>query len=95
MARNFRELEANMPPERRAREAERMKEEPARMPLHQLRQALKMTQTRLALPRLAKLEFTLGAGSDLRWTSSYLSFYFSLILLDLRGNFVQPAGSFQ
>jgi predicted XRE-type DNA-binding protein len=48
MARNFRELEADMSPERRARVAARVKEELARMPLHQLRQAREMTQTRLA-----------------------------------------------
>lgn len=48
MARNFRELEAKMSPERRARIAARVKEELAKMPLHQLRNAREMTQTRLA-----------------------------------------------
>jgi len=39
MARNFRELEAKMSPERRARVAARVKAELAMMPLHQLRNA--------------------------------------------------------
>jgi predicted XRE-type DNA-binding protein len=62
MARNFRELEANMPPERRARVAARVKAELAMMPLHQLRNAREMTQTRLAevlsvdQGRISKLE---------------------------------------
>ena len=62
MARNFRELEANMSPERRARVAARVKAELAMMPLHQLRNAREMTQTRLAevlsvdQGRISKLE---------------------------------------
>jgi len=70
MARNFRELEANMSPERRARVAARVKAELAMMPLHQLRNAREMTQTRLAevlsvdQGRISKLE---------RRTDMYLS----------------------
>jgi predicted XRE-type DNA-binding protein len=62
MARNFRELEEKMSPERRARVAARVKAELALMPLHQLRQAREMTQTRLAevlsvdQGRISKLE---------------------------------------
>jgi DNA-binding transcriptional regulator YiaG len=48
MPRKFSELEAKMSPERRARVAARVKAELALMPLHQLRQAREMTQTRLA-----------------------------------------------
>jgi len=48
MARKFEVLRAKMPPERRVRNAARAKEELANMPLHQLRNARKMKQTRLA-----------------------------------------------
>ena len=48
MARSFKELEAKLSPESRARVAARVKEELAKMPLHQLRNAREMTQTRLA-----------------------------------------------
>jgi len=48
MARNFNELRAKMSPESQARIAARVKEELAKMPLHQLRNAREMTQTRLA-----------------------------------------------
>ena len=48
MARNFTELEAKMSPERRERVAARVKEELALMPLQQIRNARRMTQTRLA-----------------------------------------------
>jgi DNA-binding XRE family transcriptional regulator len=48
MARSFKELEAKMSPESRARVAARVKEELAKMPLYQLRNAREMTQTRLA-----------------------------------------------
>jgi predicted XRE-type DNA-binding protein len=48
MARNFDELRAKMPLESQARVAARVKKELAMMPLHQLRQAREMTQTRLA-----------------------------------------------
>ena len=48
MARNFDELRAKMSPERQARVAARVKAELALMPLHQLRTAREMTQTRLA-----------------------------------------------
>ena len=48
MARSFKELEAKMSPESRARVAARVKEEMAKMPLYQLRNAREMTQTRLA-----------------------------------------------
>ena len=70
MARNFRELEAKMSPERRARVAARVKEELARMPLHQLRNAREMTQTRLA----EVLEMDQGNISKLeKRTDMYLS----------------------
>jgi DNA-binding XRE family transcriptional regulator len=48
MARKFNELRAKMSPERRAHNAERAKDELAKMPLYQLRNAREMTQTRLA-----------------------------------------------
>jgi DNA-binding XRE family transcriptional regulator len=48
MARKFKELEERMSPESRARVAARVKEELAKMPLYQLRNAREMTQTRLA-----------------------------------------------
>ena len=70
MARNFRELEAKMSPERRASVAARVKEELARMPLHQLRQARQITQTRLA----ELLEMDQGNISKLEQrTDMYLS----------------------
>ncbi|MGP8253766.1 MAG: XRE family transcriptional regulator [Terracidiphilus sp.] len=70
MARNFRELEAKMSPERRARVAARVKEELAKMPLHQLRNAREMTQTRLA----ELLEMDQGNISKLEQrTDMYLS----------------------
>jgi predicted XRE-type DNA-binding protein len=62
MARKFEELRAKMSPERRARVAARVKMELALMPLHRLRQAREMTQTRLAellnvdQGRISKLE---------------------------------------
>jgi predicted XRE-type DNA-binding protein len=70
MARNFRELEAKMSPERRARVAARVKEELAQMPLHQIRNARQMTQTRLA----ELLEMDQGNVSKLEQrTDMYLS----------------------
>jgi predicted transcriptional regulator len=70
MARNFRELEAKMSPESRARVAARVKEELAQMPLHQLRNAREMTQTRLA----ELLEMDQGNISKLEQrTDMYLS----------------------
>ena len=48
MARNFRELEAKMPPEARERAAEKARALIAAMPLQQIRSARQMTQTRLA-----------------------------------------------
>ena len=70
MARNFRELEAKMSPERRARVAARVKAELALMPLHQLRNAREMTQTRLA----EVLEMDQGNISKLeKRTDMYLS----------------------
>ena len=70
MARNFRELEAQMSPERRARVEARVKEELAKMPLHQLRNAREMTQTRLA----EVLEMDQGNISKLeKRTDMYLS----------------------
>jgi predicted transcriptional regulator len=70
MARNFRELEAKMSPESRARVAARVKEELALMPLRQLRRAREMTQTRLA----ELLEMDQGNISKLEQrTDMYLS----------------------
>jgi DNA-binding XRE family transcriptional regulator len=70
MARNFRELEAKMSPERRARVAARVKEELALMPLQQIRNARRMTQTRLA----ELLEMDQGNISKLEQrTDMYLS----------------------
>jgi hypothetical protein len=70
MARNFKELEAKMSPERRARVAARVKEELALMPLHQIRNARQMTQTRLA----ELLEMDQGNISKLEQrTDMYLS----------------------
>ena len=70
MARNFRELEAKMSPERRARIAARVKAELALMPLHQIRSARQMTQTRLA----ELLEMDQGNISKLEQrTDMYLS----------------------
>lgn len=70
MARNFKELEAQMSPERRARVAARVKEELAQMPLHQVRNAQQMTQTRLA----ELLEMDQGNVSKLEQrTDMYLS----------------------
>lgn len=48
MARNFRELEAKMSPEAREEVARRTAKMLAEMPLNQLRNARRMTQTRLA-----------------------------------------------
>ena len=62
MARKFEELRAKMSPERRARNEAHAKAELANMPLHQLRHAREMTQTRLAevlsvdQGRISKLE---------------------------------------
>lgn len=70
MAGNFIELEAGMSPERRARVAARVKEELALMPLHQIRNARRMTQTRLA----ELLEMDQGNISKLEQrTDMYLS----------------------
>jgi DNA-binding XRE family transcriptional regulator len=70
MARNFRELEAKMSPERQARVAARVKEELKRMPLQQIRNARQMTQTRLA----ELLEMDQGNISKLEQrTDMYLS----------------------
>jgi transcriptional regulator with XRE-family HTH domain len=62
MARNFRELEAKMGPERMARVRERVKEEMTEMLLGELRRASGMTQEELAAvletkqPSLSRLE---------------------------------------
>jgi DNA-binding XRE family transcriptional regulator len=62
MARNFRELEAKMGPERIARSNERVKQMLAEMPLAELREARQMTQTTLAeilqvnQPAISKIE---------------------------------------
>ena len=48
MARNFKELQAKMSPERRTRVEARVVKAIAEMPLDQLRSARQMTQTRLA-----------------------------------------------
>src|ERR1019366_205536 len=70
MSRNFEELRAKMSPERRARNTARAKEELANMPLHQLRNAREMTQTRLA----ELLEMDQGNISKLEQrTDMYLS----------------------
>ena len=70
MARNFEELRAKMSPERRARNIARAKEELAKMPLQQLRNAREMTQTRLA----EVLEMDQGNISKLeKRTDMYLS----------------------
>jgi predicted transcriptional regulator len=70
MARSFRELEAKMSPESRARVAARVREELALMPLRQLRRAREMTQTRLA----ELLEMDQGNISKLEQrTDMYLS----------------------
>jgi len=70
MARNFRELEAKMSPERRTRVAARVKAELALMPLQQIRNARQMTQTRLA----ELLEIDQGNISKLEQrTDMYLS----------------------
>ena len=70
MARDFRELEAKMPPEARERAAARAKELIAAMPLHQLRHSREMTQTRLA----EVLEMDQGNISKLeKRTDMYLS----------------------
>ena len=70
MARNFEELRAKMSPERRARNIARAKEELTKMPLHQLRNAREMTQTRLA----EVLEMDQGNISKLeKRTDMYLS----------------------
>ena len=70
MARNFDELRAKMSPERQARVAARVKAELELMPLHQLRNARQMTQTRLA----ELLEMDQGNISKLEQrTDMYLS----------------------
>jgi hypothetical protein len=70
MARNFEELRAKMSPERRERNAARAREELAKMPLHQIRNARRMTQTRLA----ELLEMDQGNISKLEQrTDMYLS----------------------
>jgi len=48
MGRNFKELEAKMSPESQARVAARVKAQLALMPLRQIRNARRLTQTRLA-----------------------------------------------
>jgi len=95
MARKFEELRAEMSPERRARNAARAQEELATIPLHHLRQAREMTQTRLAevlnvdQGRISKLE---------KRTDMYLSTLRSYIeamggALEIRAVF--PDGSVQ
>lgn len=70
MARNFDELRAKMSPESQARVATRVKAELALMPLHQIRNARRMTQTRLA----ELLEMDQGNISKLEQrTDMYLS----------------------
>jgi len=70
MARKFEELRAKMSPERRAWNAARAKEELAKLPLYQLRNARQMTQTRLA----EVLEMDQGNISKLeKRTDMYLS----------------------
>jgi predicted XRE-type DNA-binding protein len=70
MARKFEELREKMSPERRARNNARAKEELAKMPLYQLRNARQMTQTRLA----EVLEMDQGNISKLeKRTDMYLS----------------------
>ena len=70
MARNFRELEAKMSPEARERVKVKVAELIAKMPLHQLRNAREMTQTRLA----EVLEMDQGNISKLeKRTDMYLS----------------------
>jgi len=70
MTRNFNELRARMSPESQARVAARVKEELALMPLNQIRNARRMTQTRLA----ELLEMDQGNISKLEQrTDMYLS----------------------
>jgi DNA-binding XRE family transcriptional regulator len=70
MARNFDELRAKMSPESQARIAVRVKAELALMPLQQIRNARRMTQTRLA----ELLEMDQGNISKLEQrTDMYLS----------------------
>lgn len=70
MARNFNELRARMSPESQARVAARVKEELAKVPLYQLRNAREMTQARLA----EILEMDQGNISKLeKRTDMYLS----------------------
>lgn len=70
MARNFRELEAKMPPEAREEVARRVRKALAEMPLQQLRNARQLTQTRLA----ELLEMDQGNVSKLEQrTDMYLS----------------------
>jgi len=70
MARNFDELRAKMSPESQARVAARVKTELALMPLQQIRNARRMTQTRLA----ELLEMDQGNISKLEQrTDMYLS----------------------
>jgi len=62
MAKPFKELRDKMSPERRARNDARVKELLAEMPLHELRQAMKMSQERLSellgwkQPSISKVE---------------------------------------
>ena len=70
MARKFEELRAKMSPERRERNSARAREELRNMPLHQIRNARRMTQTRLA----ELLEMDQGNISKLEQrTDMYLS----------------------
>jgi hypothetical protein len=70
MARNFEELRAKMSPERRERNAARAIAELANLPLHQIRNAREITQTRLA----ELLEMDQGNISKLEQrTDMYLS----------------------
>jgi DNA-binding XRE family transcriptional regulator len=70
MARNFKELEAKMPPESRARVRERVKRAVAEMALDELRHARRLTQAGLA----SALGVDQGSISKLeRRTDMYIS----------------------
>lgn len=70
MARKFAELRAKMSPEARERSAAWAKAELAKMPLHQLRTAREMTQTRMA----ELMEIDQGSVSKMEQrTDMYLS----------------------
>lgn len=61
MARNFKDLQAKMSPERRARSEEAAQKMVSELPLAELREALKMTQVELA----KKLKVDQGSVSKL------------------------------